>query len=69
VAVYIKSILPERMKVKLVLIDVCPSSPEDRTPPLHFYVDPASTKHLSHWIYSPPGAAKRVETVFDPLPF
>ena len=69
VAVYIKSILPERMKVKLVLIDVCPSSPETCTPPLRYYVDTSLVKHLSHWVYSPPGASKRIETLFDPLPF
>ena len=64
VAVYIKSILPERMKVKLVLIDACSSVPASRTP-LHFYIDAAKTKHISRWIYSPTRAPRIIETVFD----
>lgn len=62
-AVYIKSIVPERMKIKLVMIDICGA---ERTPsPLQFYVDPSVTSHLSRWVYSPVGAKKTVETVFD----
>ena len=63
VSVYIKSIVPERMKIKLVLIDFCKG--------LHpgvektFFVDPGVTPHLSHWLYSPPESGKVVETSFD----
>ena len=63
VAVYIKSILPERMKVKLVLIDACCSAPAPRTP-LHFFVDTAKTKHITRWRYSPARAPRVIETVF-----
>ena len=46
-AVFIKSILPERMKIKLVIID---SYPSDRRPePLKYYIDPARTRHISYW--------------------
>ena len=62
-AVYIKSIVPERMKIKLILINsYCAKPPCHR---LNYYVDPATTKHLSHWIYSPIGAHRLMETVFE----
>lgn len=60
-SVYIKNILPDRMKVKLVIIDTCLAG----TPPsLKYYVDTDKVKRLTHWVYSPPGARKTVETVF-----
>ena len=64
VVVYIKSIVPERMKIKLVVIDSCPMGIATRTP-LRYFVDGERTKHLSRWRYSPTCAAKIVETVFD----
>ncbi len=63
VAVYIKSIVPERMKVKLVLIDHSGSKPHDR--PLRFYINSNHTQHISHWLYSPQTAVKVVESVFE----
>ncbi len=63
VSVYIKSILPSRMKIKLVLIDVCPTLPPPKR--LKYYIDPTTTDRLTHWRYSPPGATKCVETVFE----
>lgn len=59
-AVYIKSILPSKMKLKLVIIDVSPA-PTERRPP-HYFVRGG---HLDRWVYSPPGCGKVVETVFD----
>ena len=64
VAVYIKSILPERMKVKLVLIDACCSAPASRTP-LRFFIDATETQHLTRWRYSPTRAPRVIETVFS----
>ena len=64
VAVYIKSILPERMKVKLVLIDACCSAPAPRTP-LRFFVDTEKTQHITRWRYSPMRAPRVIETVFE----
>ncbi len=59
--VYIKSILPERMKLKLVIIDT-----QDRTPApppkLHYFL---TEGHLSYWRYSPADCEKRVETYFN----
>ena len=62
-SVYIKSIIPERMKIKLVIIDAenCAPSPKK----LRYFITPDDTPHLSHWIYSPPDAAKRIETKFE----
>lgn len=61
-AVYIKSIVPDRMKIKLVLIDVAEVS--DTVKPIRYYVDLQKIKHLSHWVYSPKGANKVIETRF-----
>lgn len=62
-AVYIKSILPDRMKIKLVLID----SYKGELPrtSLRYFLDCANTPHLSHWRYSPKGSPKIIESVFD----
>lgn len=59
--VFIKSINPERMKVKLVLID----SVDDGipfTPPS--CKAPPDLTHIDRWRYSPPESKKIVETVF-----
>lgn len=61
-AVYIKSINPERMKVKLALVDSYKGNVT--VPPLHYYV-PQSVHHLDRWVYSPTSCARVVETVFD----
>ena len=62
-SVYIKNIIPERMKVKLIIIDTCSPAP---LPPLKYYIDTNNVRHLSRWIYSPSASGKKVETVFDP---
>ena len=61
-AVYIKSILPERMKIKLVLIDTYRGAPPSRA--LTYFIDGAVTKHIDAWRYSPQSAKKIVESVF-----
>ena len=65
VSVYIKSILPERMKIKLVLIDPFVARTPPSPPPLRFFLPPEGEKHLSRWVYSPSIARKTVSTVFD----
>ena len=62
-AVYIKSIVPERMKIKLVLIDTCFA--ELAKSKLTYYIDPGTTQHLSHWLYSPASSRKVIETNFE----
>ena len=61
-SVYIKSILPERMKIKLVIIDAenCASLPKKP----NFFITRETTDHLSHWVYSPIGCRKVIETRF-----
>lgn len=64
VSCYIKSILPERMKIKLNLIDRIGHAPSV-PPPLSYYTDAA---HLSAWQYSPETCTTRlIRTEFDPL--
>ncbi len=71
-AVYIKSIQPDRMKVKLVLLDSYVDTGDTESkdpltpPPLTYYIDPEDCKHIDKWVYSPPSANKRVESVFTP---
>lgn len=62
-AVYIKSILPERMKVKLVLVDSYHG--EAGRAPLTYFIDGKTTQHLDYWRYSPECSPKIIETVFE----
>ena len=62
-AVYIKSILPDRMKIKLVLIDTYRGQIPDKSN--RYFIDCSSTNHISKWRYSPPGAPKIIESIFD----
>ena len=61
--VFIKSIIPERMKVKLVLIDL--SKDEPPTPPQKNFVDTSEIKHMSSWRYSPLCCDKVIESIFE----
>ncbi len=61
-AVYIKSILPEKMKIKLIIID---SQSADRTiKPMHYFTDTKETPHIDSWRYSPACCEKVIESVF-----
>lgn len=60
-SVYIKNIIPERMKIKLVIIDITGDASRE---PLKYFVDVGRVHHMDSWNYSPAGAKKRVETVF-----
>lgn len=62
-AVFVKSIIPERMKIKLVLIDAYRGEPVP-LPRLHYFIRGDEVSHIDRWIYSPPCAKKRVETLF-----
>ena len=63
VSVYIKSIRPERMKIKLQVIETLP--PPQEPEPIRYQITDGV---LERWVYSPPGYEKEpVETVFtDP---
>lgn len=60
-SVYIKSILPERMKVKLIIIDSHRAIPD--MPKTRFRPD-ETPRHIDIWRYSPEESQKRIETVF-----
>ena len=60
VSVFLKSILPERMKIKLLIIDRLP--PEPAPPPLTYFI---TDGRLGHWRYAPEGCRKEgLETDF-----
>ncbi len=58
-SVYIKSIIPEKMKVKLIAVDVFDA--QYRTEKLKYFV---TENHISHWRYTPENSSKIIETVF-----
>lgn len=63
VSVFIKSIRPERMKIKLHIIETLP--PSEMPEPLHYQTTDGI---LTHWIYSPPNYEKTpVETDFTKI--
>lgn len=58
-SVYIKSIVPERMKIKLAIVDVF----DESCPPLpmrYFFTG----SHMDEWVYTPPSARRRIATSF-----
>lgn len=61
-AVYIKSIIPERMKIKLVIVDPCVQSV---SMPMQYFIGAEQQTHLRRWQYSPASCARVIETVFD----
>ena len=61
-AVYIKSILPERMKIKLILVDAYHG--EVHKMPPHYFINGETCRHIQSWRYSPDCSPKTVETVF-----
>ena len=58
-SVYIKSVLPERMKIKLIIVDTfdAPQLPQ----PMRYYTE---CEHMDRWVYSPDCCDKVIETVF-----
>lgn len=58
VSVFIKAIIPEKMKVKLSIID---KYEEEKRKKLHYFF---TGEHMQEWIYSPAGALKRIESKF-----
>lgn len=61
VSVYIKAILPERMKIKLLAIDALPPAP--RPEPLRYFL---TQGRIEKWKYAPPGCCKvGMESIFS----
>jgi small subunit ribosomal protein S1 len=59
-SVYIKNIIPERMKIKLIVIDTFNYEYKPSVP-IYFYKE----NHINRFVYSPKDSAKLVETVFN----
>lgn len=59
VSVYIKSILPDKMKIKLVIVNKNLGQSLRFEP--HYFV---TKGRLKHWTYSTPQSRKQIETVF-----
>lgn len=60
-SVYIKSLIPEKMKVKLIIVDSFEARCQRQ--PLRYFI---SEGRLERWRYSPGACFKTVETVFGP---
>lgn len=60
-SVYIKSILPAKMKVKLIIVDAF-DAPWTPAPLRYFF----QGDHMDRWQYSTPQSGRVVETVFQP---
>ncbi|CDZ23575.1 RNA binding S1 domain-containing protein [[Clostridium] cellulosi] len=58
-SVFIKSLIPEKMKVKLIIVDAFDAEYKPEEP--YYYI---TGDHIDRWVYSPPGCEKVIETVF-----
>lgn len=59
-SVYIKALIPEKMKVKLIIVDIFDGISTENSL-RYFYED----SHISRWVYSTPQSGKIIETVFE----
>jgi small subunit ribosomal protein S1 len=59
VSVYIKAILPDKMKVKLIIIDVCSDKAEPTE--ISYFIQ---EDHIDQWKYSTDTSCKNIYTVF-----
>lgn len=58
-SVYIKSVNPQKMKIKLAIVDTFPA--ETKHTPLKYYFD---GERIDYWRYSPDTSEKVIESVF-----
>ncbi|MGN0488418.1 MAG: S1 RNA-binding domain-containing protein [Ruminococcus sp.] len=58
-SVYIKSIIPQKMKIKLIVIDTFDYKYNPK-PPKYY----SNASHISHFVYSPENSVKLVESSF-----
>lgn len=59
VSVYIKALIPEKMKIKLVIVDICDDV--DSSESFDYSI---SSGHLDHWDYAPEVCQRRIVTDF-----
>lgn len=60
VSVFIKNLIPEKMKAKLAIVDSFET--QIKREPLKYYI---TSGHIKKWRYSPECCEKKIETVFD----
>lgn len=58
-SVYIKAIIPEKMKIKLIIVDTFNSDYSRRE--LKYFVN---EDHISKWLYTPTGSPRIIESTF-----
>lgn len=61
-AVFIKSIIPEKMKIKLIIIDAQDIAEEPGA--LEYFIDTENVTHIDTWLYSPKSCKRVIESVF-----
>lgn len=57
--VYIKALIPEKMKVKLIIVDLPEERPELK--PIRYFT---YASHIDRWVYSSEASGKLIQTVF-----
>ncbi len=58
-SVYIKAIIPEKMKIKLIIVNTFDNDYHNNE--LNYFIN---SGHIDSWVYSPESCFKRVETTF-----
>lgn len=58
--VYIKALIPEKMKVKLIVVDL-PDYPSELKP-LQYFIN---SDHIDRWIYSSPKSNRLIQSFFE----
>lgn len=61
--VYIKSMIPEKMKIKLIIVDAFDGEMPKRETSYF-----TTAEHIDRWVYSPECCPKVVETAFEDIP-
>ena len=59
-SVYIKSLIPDKMKIKLIIVDAFDAPARPKAP--EYFI---TKGHIERWQYSPEGCPKNVSTVFS----
>ena len=60
VAIYIKSVIPQKMKIKLIIVEAY--GKEEEPGELVYF---EKGEHIDYWLYSPEGSTKLIETDFS----
>lgn len=63
VSVYIKALIPEKMKVKLIIVDTADCDASAEQEPLKYFISP-DISHIDRWKYSSSLCEKVIESIF-----